>query len=952
MAALPGFARALARTLGELRLAGASADSLEDSGKPGIDLARLLRRYEDELEQRSLADLAMVLRLASDGAQMESRWSGLPLLLLDVPLPSRAHRDFVARLTAQSEAVLAAVIAGDKDAVAALESALGVAADDLDRPPASTLDHLRRYLFASEPPAAPTGGDGFDLFSAPGEGLETVEIARRIHRLVRDHDVAFDQVAILLRSPERYQPMLEDALRRAGVPAYFSHGTARPDPGGRAFLALLACAAERLSASRFAEYLSLGQVPTEVASPEWVPPSDELLLPADQRPAPIDDHDDPPVTPAPAGWEKLLVDAAVIGGRDRWARRLHGLEKEFELRLKTLEREDEARRGHLARQLDQLRNLETFALPLIELLDSLPRSAHWSEWQEHLTALAGRALRRPEPVLEALAEFEPMGDVGPASLEEVAQVLSERLRFLRREPPERRWGQVFVGSIDEARGREFAVVFLPGLAEGLFPQRQFEDPLLLDEFRRDVSGDLLSRDDKVAAERLRLHIAVAAARDRLIASYPRMDVGEARPRVPSFYALELPRAILGGLPELEAFERQARDSAPARLNWPAPKNAAEAIDDAEYDLAILAGGGPARHLVEVNSALARSLRGRWQRWHRKWTETDGLVTADAQALAALAEHRLTARPWSASSLQHFAACPYRFALHGIYQLRPREEAAPLEQMDPLTRGGLFHAVQFALLGELRSAGLLPVNAARLDAALALADQVLTRVSDRYAEDLAPAIPRVWQSEVEDLRTDLRGWLQFVASNDDDWEPRHFEYAFGLPLDPNRDPASVAEPVHLVEAGVVLRGAIDLVERNIRSGAVRVTDHKTGRKLESTPLYVGGGKFLQPLLYALAAEKLLGTPVESGRLFYATQRGEYTHAAIVVTPSARLFIARLIANIDGAIATGFLPPAPQKDACGMCDYRAACGPYEEQRFASFKDRREERLEPLTEIRGMG
>jgi hypothetical protein len=39
-----------------------------------------------------------------------------------------------------------------------------------------------------------------------------------------------------------------------------------------------------------------------------------------------------------------------------------------------------------------------------------------------LTALARRALRRPEPVLEALAEFEPMGDVGPASLEEVAEV--------------------------------------------------------------------------------------------------------------------------------------------------------------------------------------------------------------------------------------------------------------------------------------------------------------------------------------------------------------------------------------------------------------------------------------------------------------------------------------------------------------------------------------------------
>ena len=55
-------------------------------------------------------------------------------------------------------------------------------------------------------------------------------------------------------------------LTRAGVPAWFDRGTRRPHPAGRAFLALLACAGESLSAARFAEYLSLGQVPVESAS--------------------------------------------------------------------------------------------------------------------------------------------------------------------------------------------------------------------------------------------------------------------------------------------------------------------------------------------------------------------------------------------------------------------------------------------------------------------------------------------------------------------------------------------------------------------------------------------------------------------------------------------------------------------------------------------------------------
>ncbi len=211
-----------------------------------------------------------------------------------------------------------------------------------------------------------------------------------------------------------------------------------------------------------------------------------------------------------------------------------------------------------------------------------------------------------------------MGEVGPATLEEVAEVLSDRLRFLRREPPRRRYGRVFVGSIEESRGREFSVVFLPGLAEGLFPQRTFEDPLLLDEFRRELEAPLDLREDRVKRERLRLALAVAAAKERLIASYPRMDVAEARPRVPSFYALELPRAIEGRLPEVKEFEKHAREAAPARLNWPAPGEAADAIDDTEYDLAMLAGAieksNGARYLVEANPHLARSLRARWRRW--------------------------------------------------------------------------------------------------------------------------------------------------------------------------------------------------------------------------------------------------------------------------------------------------------------------------------------------------
>ena len=118
----------------------------------------------------------------------------------------------------------------------------------------------RRYLFSTESPPErkPTGE--LVWFSAPGEGRECVEVARRMLKEA-GNGVRFDEMAILIRSPQQYIGVLEHALGRAEIPAYLDRGIRRPHPAGRAFLAILSCAVENLSAKRFAEYLSLGQVP-------------------------------------------------------------------------------------------------------------------------------------------------------------------------------------------------------------------------------------------------------------------------------------------------------------------------------------------------------------------------------------------------------------------------------------------------------------------------------------------------------------------------------------------------------------------------------------------------------------------------------------------------------------------------------------------------------------------
>ncbi len=932
----PGLPRALARTLGELRLAGATR-----AGEPALDAA--LAAYADELARGGVADRADVFALAA--RVTEHALLGHHVVMLDVAVRTALESALVAAIAAKSPSLLATVPTGDEQTLARLGKTLGVAHDDLDVPAGGSLERVQQRIFGPAGEAASLD-DSLAIFSAPGESRECVEIARRIVRTA-EAGVPFDRMAVLLRAPAQYRVHLDEALTRAGVPAYFDHGTVLPDPTGRAFVALLSCAAEGLSARRFAEYLSLGEVPGDVPAPaaprgdRWVPP-DEELLPRTLSTEPVAEPEPEAVTTrAPWRWERLLVDAAVIGGRERWTRRLDGLAARLE--LDTLD--DDSR----ARMQGDLAHLRAFALPLLDELAALPASASWGTWLDALTSLATRSLRRPSRVLAILAALSPMAEVGPVALDEVRLVLTPRLTELVAVPTSSRYGRVLVAPIDAARGLAFDVVFVPGLAERMFPQKLVEDPLLLDSARARLP-ELETRIDRLADERLALRLAIGAASRRVVLSYPRIDLDQARPRVPSFYGLEVLAAAEGKLPGFDELGQRADVTGAARIGWPAPARALDAIDEAEHDLALLSELfktptiGAARYLLGSNAHLARALRARGRRWLSPWRPADGFIASTPEARAVLEANALHARSFSPTALEQLAACPLRFAYRTIVKLSPRELPEPIQALGALERGSLVHEVQFELLGELRVAGDLPVRAANLDAARATLDSVIDRVAARYRDELAPAIERVWVDGIASLRADLREWLRRMAE-DVGWTPHRFELAFGLAEKSGRDPASVDTPVEL-DIGLVLRGSIDLVELRA-DGAMRATDHKTGKARVERGSLIAGGTSLQPVLYALVLERLFpGTPVAGGRLAYCTTRGEFRDVDVALDDDART-AAQLVADtLAHHVKTGFFPAAPQKGACEYCDYRPVCGPYEEQRVRK-KDRAQ--LLQLTRLR---
>ena len=96
---------------------------------------------------------------------------------------------------------------------------------------------------------------------------------------------------------------------------------------------------------------------------------------------------------APRRRERPLVEAAVIGGQERWPRRIGGLANELRLQIAELSKEDVARAPTTRRTLIDLVAFAGYALALIGELAQFPNATTWGEW-----------LKRPrEPAAQGLA---------------------------------------------------------------------------------------------------------------------------------------------------------------------------------------------------------------------------------------------------------------------------------------------------------------------------------------------------------------------------------------------------------------------------------------------------------------------------------------------------------------------------------------------------------------------
>lgn len=941
VAQTPGFAQALSRLFVDLREAAISPEALQrviaEAEVSPEKLTALATLYADAERRRAPFYDVVDAYAAADLPQ----FTAPAVLVYGITHFPTILRQVLEQLMARVPVIFFLPWTGSEadrayDELRIWLSRFGVEPETLpetvpDREP-TALDHLHQTLFRRQGGVAPD--DSVRLLSAPDPAREAREAVRACLAWAERDGIPFHEMAVVYRHEEPYRALLDEAFREAGIPVYLADGRPLADhPQGRRLLALLDLAGSPLRRADVMAFL------TETTLPEAIAQEFGAI--------------------EPAAWDAISRDAGIVEGREQWRDRLRLLDRAK--RRAALGDDDgdlERINERLSAELETIERLSRFIDDFAERLVPPSGPQSWGTYVAYLRALAERYIDGIEPVLDEIAQLDRLtGLVEPESFRRfqrtvrmiLEQIKVDQVPALRwaepggngaepRRPSLGRYG-VNVLPVHTLRYLRFRAVVILGLAERSFPARPRQDALLLDRERarlNTVAGWELPLRTAVDTEPLLFLLAVKAATERLLLSYPRGEGSEARSQFPSYFFRAAAEALVGRRVSIEEVDTLPEPLfirvRSGQFGAACPE---EALSLQEYDRTLLAQEpllGMAC-LEQVRPAFGRARRAWAARWRdSRLTPYDG-VLSDA-ARAAIERRAGLWRAISPSRLETYATCPYRFFLMYLLRLDPVEEPDLLERIEGLERGALVHDVLERFLTACGPDD--PPSAERREAHLAQLLAIATEECDDREQRGLVGYPLLWQIDRKVILEDLIRWYDAeVAARTDAYRPTAFELRFGPKWrqDQSDSALSIDEPIE-VEAGEVtlkFQGRIDRIDLPPGRTAFRVIDYKTGRRpSHHKDGAFSGGRALQLPIYLLAASHVLDIAWERGEAdyFYVSRRGEFRRVRVDgATLKARWeTFTSLLSSLATGIAKGqFHPvPGPNGEHCRFCDYQDVCG----------------------------
>lgn len=736
------------------------------------------------------------------------------------------------------------------------------------------------------------------------------EIRHAVRRVVAAarRGTPLGRIAILYGNRDPYARLIGDALDAAGIDWFgTSVRTADTSLLGRSLLSLLALPDHDLSRHDVAAWLA--------GAP---------IRGADNRPAPV------------AAWERASRAAGVVAGLEQWQTRLTRLADDLEADATQAERDTELewQASRLRRDAEAARTLAGFVTDLDAALSPGGRGRTWSGlagWCRSLvrTYLGGETLRTDWPLEEQAAAqridaaIDRLGDLDGIDPDPSPTAFRRALELQLADDLGRHgtFGNgVLVGSVSLGLGLELDEVVVVGMAEGSFPARRRDDPLLPDRVRAVVGPDLPQRSDLVHDDHRAL-LAVVAAAGHTTYTFPRGDLRRNAERAPSRWLLDATEHHDGVRPSAHELNARTGDwleevpsfvaglratDFPATVTEYDVRSLLDHVEDGRrFDLDLVPAD---RHAVRQGAALLTA------RLSAAYTRFDGNLATDGDLRGVVVPHPgADGHITSATRLETWAGCPHAYFVRHVLGVSAVEDPEEQYRISPLTRGSLVHDTLDRWVADALTSGVVPDPGRawpqeQIERLHSIADGVARRLEQRGLVGR-----RVyWGRDKRVIGRDLDTFAVF----DEHQRAAHGSTPIATEL-PFGMPGSQTPPVTMsLPDGrtITVRGAIDRVDRTT-AGTLVVIDYKTGSQRgydklspdDPTP----GGTHLQLVLYAIAARSILGENAAGARgtYWFVTDRGGFEAIGYDVDQAVEATALTTVNRIVDGIAAGHFPPRP-------------------------------------------
>ena len=813
---------------------------------------------------------------------------------------------------------------------------LGVTSDShADEPIADLVKALEPSLGPAKPvgesdSSLPPSSDEVQLHIAANTHEELRWVIRQIVEEAGSKGAPFHRLAVLYRMESPYGTLIRDELNLAGIPmAGPGRDSLADTPAGRTLLGLLDLAGNDFRRDEVMAWLT----GCPVSPPKGKEPNF-----------------------SPSQWDAISRQAGIVGGLSQWQTRLEAFERHTIEKADSGEAAEEISEGRAAAMRASAGiagELREFLQNLAQAVTAPPPGSSWTafcDWACRLMDMyISRALLEAddapqnrleedkERIAQILDDLRAADSINPSTTEEeFRQVLADSLQVQQGHLGPTGQG-VFVSSFATAAGMSFDAIWMVGMIEGGAPPAIRPDPLLPETSQR-RSGVPTRAEQRIARERYDYLSALATAPRRVL-SFPVAETASRREAHPSRWFLEQATALVG---------RQVHSSTLPSLSgspWLSISESAEhaltnlndvrLADTLDYNLHRLIhwkkdGRRATQHPIAAQGTLARASRLGRSRNSARLTEFDGNLSPVAED--ARFGRNLRNQVMSATRLEAWAGCPFRYFLGNVLRLGALDTPEDTTTISAMDRGSLVHKILEQFIIQTNAIGALPLprqqwgepDRSRL---MRIADAEFQAAEAQGITGKRLLWELVKQNILDDLDTFLVEEGKLRARNETGQVL--VEASFGL----DRGTPEVVDPA----TGLRFRGYIDRVDVSADGTTVLVVDYKTGSAGPYTDLKkdaIDHGKRLQLGIYSLAAQHLVPGASRFQAAYWFTSGGggfqfappDFFH--ISDEDTAQRFREGALHIVSG-IQAGAFPANPgpvDRDKytnCRFCDFDSLC-----------------------------